>query len=1047
MRRTLAVFALALGCQSPPPSGGAPASAPSATSSAAPTAAPSANPTLPPSSVAAPGPLGPMAGWLVDRIHRQESQKDATCWTTVRQMESFYVSMPTTRAAQVMKIEATRTLVYRLWREASRKAAQAEVSEDTLVAALPAPVHPDTVPPPRVARVLLDHQKITENWRSVFSIVTDALAGEGLFERRAVDLKPLSPEAGERLTEAATRVSLMLLEAAQNEATRAQHRFIDLVDVQRAYAEVVRTLSLPEDLDTPPVDTAPPSAEARASLRALTVQNMERKVASLAAWNKTAPERFEKDVEILNRYGPKPWTVDGAQALFEQVQGVARFIAAGVEPQRSDAELDNLERFRRAGAAQTRQRTHLTLTWVSNVIEQLFPHRTLNNGDLLVFSRFETPPADIIDHKVQLWHSDLDAARDLQVHWRMARGAWLDDAAAATLDPFAAELMTERLSELWFYWGILYHQAAERAGAARIDAAFIRAPGFSNHLFNAPPRGEEGPELQGWRPSDAERAAFERAHPGPIFADISAQSGLPTQPLVRYAPANRPEGDFDIHDKMGAGIAVGDYDDDGRPDLFLAGEGGNRLYRNLGGHKFQDMSTAVGIADPGLKDARQPLLVDVDGDSRLDLLLLHSASASRLWLQRTAGRFVEAPAGETGLVLGAGAHTAAFFDYDLDGRLDLYVGTYASQARGGADFPSLDGLNGRPNQLFRNVSDAPGGRVRFEEVGAAAGVASTAWTLAVAAFDEDADGDPDLYLANDFGPDELFRNDGNGRFTDVSVARGVDDRGSGMNASVTDVDRDGRWDLYVSTIDMFSKNVGFKFPAPSDTIKFNDRIIATTLYVSGNKLLRNAGPDRPFEAVEDRLIEPGENGWSWGALFFDAENDGDDDLYLTNGWAPNTAANAQRNQLLRAHEGKLYRGNPQWPEAYAGNTRGAVAVDLRGDGRIDLVNLDFDAPPRLLANTSRPDAGRWLKVRLRGAGANTRGVGAVVKLLVKGQSTRMRLVSVGNAYLAQDDSTLHFGLGPTKAYERLEVVWPGGRVQTVAGGATNRTVEVTQATP
>ena len=125
----------------------------------------------------------------------------------------------------------------------------------------------------------------------------------------------------------------------------------------------------------------------------------------------------------------------------------------------------------------------------------------------------------------------------------------------------------------------------------------------------------------------------------------------------------------------------------------------------------------------------------------------------------------------------------------------------------------------------------------------------------------------------------------------------------------------------------------------------------------------------------------------------------------------------------------------------------AVGLLLRGDGRIDLVNLDFDAPPRLFANTTRPDAGRWLKVRLRGVGANTRGVGAVVKLQVKGQPTRMRLVSAGNAYLAQDDSTLHFGLGQTKTYERLEVVWPGGRVQTVAGGATNRTVEVTQATP
>ena len=1025
----------------------APAPPQSPTTTQAPSSLPpTANPTLPPSSVAAPGPLGAMAAWLVDRIHGQESQKDATCWTTVRQMESFYASMPTTRAAQVLKIESTRALVYRVWREASRRAGDAEMlGEGALEAALPAPIHPDTPPSPRVARVLLDHQKITENWRSVFSIVTDALAGVGLFERRAVDLRPLSPEAAERLTEAATRISLMLLEAAQAAAVEANHRWIDVPNVQAAYTQTARALGLPDDLDGPATPVAPASDEARAALRALTLQNMDRKIASLAAWNKATPERFDKDVEILNRYGPTPWTEDGARALFEQVQRVAAFASAGVSPQRSDAELDNLARAVRPGT--TPPEHHLTLAWMSNAIEQLFPHRTLNNGDLMVYSRFEVPPDQIIDHNVQLWHSDLDAARDLQVHWRMARAAWGANAQAATLDPFAAELLTERLSELWFYWCVLYHQAATRTGATRIDAAFVRSPGFSGHLFNAPPRGEEGPELQGWRPTPDERAAFERAHPGPTFRDVTAQSGLPLQPLVRYAPVALPDDAFDIHDKMGAGIGVGDYDDDGRPDLYLAGEGGNRLYRNLGGLRFQDVTTAVGLGDPALKDARQPLLADLDGDGRLDLLALHSAGPTRLWLQRAPGRFVEAPASETGLSPGPGAHTVTLLDYDLDGRLDVYVGTYASQAKGGADFPSLDGRNGRPNALFRNVSDAAGGRARFEDVSVAAGVASTGWTLAVGAFDYDGDGDGDLYLANDFGPDELYRNDGRGRFTDVSAALGVDDRGSGMNASFVDFDRDGRWDIYVSTIDMFSKNIGFKFPAPSDTIKFNDRIIATTLYVSGNKLLRNRGGQGGFEPIEDRVIEPGENGWSWGALFFDAENDGDDDLYLTNGWAPRTAAHAQRNQLLRAHAGRLFRGDPQAPEAYEGDTRGAVAVDLRGDGRVDLLNLDFDAGPRLLANAALVGRGAWLKVRLRGAGANTRGVGAVVRLAVRGQPTRLRQVSAGHAYLGQDDTTLHFGLGEARAFEALEVVWPGGATQRLKGGALNRTLEVVQATP
>jgi len=417
MRCTVLTALMLASCAPQAPSTPAPPQAVSVHSESAPSAAPSANSSLPPSSVAAPGPLGPMAAWLVDRIHGQESQKDATCWTTVRQMESFYAAMPTTRAAQVLKIESTRTLVYRVWREASRRAGDTPtLGEAALEAALPAPIHPDTPPSPRVARVLLDHQKITENWRAVFSIVTDALAGAGLFERRAVDLRPLSPEAAERLTEASTRISLMVLEAAQAAAVAANHRWIDVPDVQAAYTQTARVLGMPDDLDGPAAAVAPPSDAARAALRALTLQNMERKIASLAAWNKATPEQFNKDVEILNRYGPTPWTEDGARALFEQVQRVAAFTSAGVTPQRSDAELDNLTRGVRPGP--TPPERHLTLPWMSNAIEQLFPHRTLNNGDLVVYSRFEVPPEQIIDHNVQLWHSDLECTGA----WRAPRG-------------------------------------------------------------------------------------------------------------------------------------------------------------------------------------------------------------------------------------------------------------------------------------------------------------------------------------------------------------------------------------------------------------------------------------------------------------------------------------------------------------------------------------------------------------------------------------------------------------------------------------------------
>ncbi|MFT7623119.1 MAG: hypothetical protein ACI9WU_002296 [Myxococcota bacterium] len=252
---------------------------------------------------------------------------------------------------------------------------------------------------------------------------------------------------------------------------------------------------------------------------------------------------------------------------------------------------------------------------------------------------------------------------------------------------------------------------------------------------------------------------------------------------------------------------VGDIDADGFPDLYLGGEGLGRLYRNQGAEApgiFEDVTTLRGI--PVVDDVRQALFVDQGLDGDQDLILIRSGGASQVLLQAPDGQFASTP-----LATHRGAHAATLLDADNDGDLDLYVGYYGSdscnRARCTANLPSMDGRNGTANQLFIRQPD--GSLTADDQPG------DTGWALAAAAADLNGDGHQDLYLANDFGPNALLLANGRGQFVDVGSARHVADRGSGMNVSLADVNDDGRWDLFVTNIDMFEKSVKVVFQSGS----------------------------------------------------------------------------------------------------------------------------------------------------------------------------------------------------------------------------------------
>ncbi len=282
-------------------------------------------------------------------------------------------------------------------------------------------------------------------------------------------------------------------------------------------------------------------------------------------------------------------------------------------------------------------------------------------------------------------------------------------------------------------------------------------------------------------------------------------------------------------------------------------------------------------------------------------------------------------------------------------------------------------------------------------------------------WDFDRDGDEDLYIANDVSFNVLFRNEGDGQFKDVSFAIGLDDPRGGMGLAVGDVDRDGDEDLFLTNWEL-----------EANALYQNDVISAFT-----TRHRRSSFRDATIRAG---LGPAGIGATAWGALFFDAENDGDLDLFVANGY---TSPDYEGTGICVGQPNHFFENGGQGrfrdASAKAGSalavelaSRGAIACDYDRDGRIDLVVTANNGRVQLLHN-EHAKVGHWLAVRLRGAGGNTFGIGAEVTVEAGGRRLRSSL-RAGMGYLTGNPPELHFGLGDTDAGLSIAVRWPSGRV-------------------
>ena len=522
-----------------------------------------------------------------------------------------------------------------------------------------------------------------------------------------------------------------------------------------------------------------------------------------------------------------------------------------------------------------------------------------------------------------------------------------------------------------------------------------------------------------------------QAQPAITFTEVTRPAG------VDFTHNNGAAGDHWYPELFGGGVAVLDFDGDGRPDLLFVdgrdwGAGGkparHRLYRNRGDGTFADASAGSGF-DAANVYGLGAMPADYDNDGRDDVFVT-TVDGGRLFHNAGGGRFADVTAA-AGIRNAEFTVAAAWLDYDRDGRADLFIGNYVRWSPGDEAVCAQLGVRGycgpdayKPlaPRLYRNL-----GRGRFEDVTARAGLDDpTDKAMGVAVLDYNTDGWPDLFIGSDRVPAKLYRNDTRGGFVEEGLRAGValSENGAAranMGVDAADYDRSGRPHILVGN--------------------FINEMLG--LYRNENgRLFRDVAPRS--EVGRASLLSV-----TWAVFFLDYDLDGFLDIFAANGGTDESQVRDARARLSQSPLLLRNRGNGTF-ENVTGSLgaafnrpimgRGAAYTDVDGDGDLDLVVATLAGPAHLFRN----DGGHrnnWLRVRTVGDRSTRNGLGAVVRV-TSASGAQWQMVRSGSSYASQSELTLTFGLGADPLASSIEVEWPSGERQKFSGVAVNRQIVI-----
>jgi Flp pilus assembly protein TadD/peroxiredoxin len=591
---------------------------------------------------------------------------------------------------------------------------------------------------------------------------------------------------------------------------------------------------------------------------------------------------------------------------------------------------------------------------------------------------------------------------------------------------------------------------------------------------------------------EATQETFSRAQ-GPVFLDITSQALGQTesykQQLLHGVDYWRTvlDGASGIDIYGNNGLAVGDIDNDGLDDLYICQPPGlpNRLYHNRGDGTFEDVTEKAGVGV--LDGTASALFADFRNQGIQDLLVVCGSGPllflnqgdGKFQLKRDAFQFRQPPQGTF-------TH-AAVADYDCDGRLDIYFCLYSYYL--GLDqyhypAPYFDARNGPPNFLLHNEGNAT-----FRDRTEAAGlnVDNDRFSFACAWGDYNSDGAPDLYVANDFGRNNLYRNNGDGKFAVVSAEADVEDVGAGMSACWFDFDNDGNQDVYVAN--MWSP-AGMRVSEQKHFHEQEPEAIRALYrrHARGNSLYRNQANGKFQNVSVEAGVDVGR--WAWCSDAWDFDHDGYPDLYVANGYisGPRTPGRDQDdvasffwrqvvanspetptpsvnyelgwnavNELIRSdatwngyernvfyvnnHDGTFSDVSGISRLDFPDDSRSFALADLDQDGRLEVVLKNRNGPQLRILRNAMKDIGNSMAIRLRGEKSNRDAIGARVTIEVEGHR-QTKYLQAGSGFLSQHTKELFFGVGRTQGTVGATIRWPSGLTQVFEHLPVNRRIEI-----
>ena len=513
-----------------------------------------------------------------------------------------------------------------------------------------------------------------------------------------------------------------------------------------------------------------------------------------------------------------------------------------------------------------------------------------------------------------------------------------------------------------------------------------------------------------------------------VFTDVTEEAGIAFQHSF---------GDEDLSNIVegtGPGVIFFDFNNDDLPDLYfpngawmpeindnrsrsLKGRLSNALYRNNGDGTFADVSSEAGVDDQGYGMAASA--ADYDGDGDLDLYVVNYGP-NVLYRNNSDGTFTDVTA-EAGLEDPLWGVSAPWLDYDGDGDLDLYVANYLEYDEGAfrdyyaaQAYPGPLAYKGQQDHLYRNNGDGT-----FTDVTGEAGLlAPNGRAMSAIAIDLDLDDDQDIYVANDAMSSSFWVNDGQGRFTDQALVQGLafgegGQGASSMGPAVGDVDRNGLMDVWIPDMGYGTLLSQYEKGLYADVTARSNLALICGQYTG------------------------------WGSGLVDFDNDGYLDVFVANGNAHHLYTEEDvlaRNNGSASYEDVARDAGPYFEAKHVG--RGAAFADIDNDGDMDVVVVNLADEPRLLRNDSGA-SNHWLKVVPLLSDGKTVAIGARVTVTVGSQQS-IQPVHAVSGYLSASDPRPHFGLGTAERADRVEIRWPDGQVQEFSDVATDQILEVVQ---